>query len=542
MSFEEKVKRTNHHPHDRLLSLPSRYKPQRTIRYCMDIKAILNTDATVKCRLKRLLLIFLLFLPEIAFAEVKTPTNPNSAKACAICHYRWIDTFFIDGKGTELVDYTSEKVVASPEMCNSCHDGSVADSRRKAYKNHTHKIGIPTSKDIKIPDLFPLGENNSLQCATCHTPHALPSGAGAEDSIFMRASNKNSAMCLKCHADKHFLTETKHNLFYSAAREANLEGQTVSEAGPCSACHLQHTPARFFLEQEIFSTQLCFSCHSEGNIAESFRLTGKQHPFNSQPAMNRAKPTLPLFTSNNNQIKKGLITCSTCHDPHRWNPDSNIGEIRRDVKGDRTNSFLRRPSPTLCADCHSEKSYIEKTDHDLTIAAPDSKNIVEQEPIKSGVCGVCHLVHNSKNEIFLWAQGFGPGNNIMEKLCNACHTQGGSAKSKIPKVYLHPREKLITNTGKQNFFPLFHAVTGELVARGNLSCPSCHNVHQWNSATAAPGEGTNEEGTLSNSFLRPRTSFELCTECHKKDAQLKFEQFHNNSMRRFVSFEEQFFQ
>ena len=32
-----------------------------------------------------------------AQTTLEPPSNPNSAKACAICHYRWVDTFFIEG-------------------------------------------------------------------------------------------------------------------------------------------------------------------------------------------------------------------------------------------------------------------------------------------------------------------------------------------------------------------------------------------------------------------------------------------------------------
>ena len=49
-------------------------------------------------------------------AAVEPPKNPNSAKGCAMCHYRWIDTFFVEGRGTDLVPYQSEKVVATPDM------------------------------------------------------------------------------------------------------------------------------------------------------------------------------------------------------------------------------------------------------------------------------------------------------------------------------------------------------------------------------------------------------------------------------------------
>jgi hypothetical protein len=82
----------------------------------------------------KMLIVFFLSQMNVTYAEVEAPRNPDSAKECAICHYRWIDTFFIDGKGTELVEYESEKVVAKPEICFSCHDGSVVPSLRSAFR------------------------------------------------------------------------------------------------------------------------------------------------------------------------------------------------------------------------------------------------------------------------------------------------------------------------------------------------------------------------------------------------------------------------
>jgi hypothetical protein len=55
-----------------------------------------------------LVLICLVFLTGMSFAQGEAPRNPDSAKECAICHYRWIDTFFVDGRGTDLVEYQAE--------------------------------------------------------------------------------------------------------------------------------------------------------------------------------------------------------------------------------------------------------------------------------------------------------------------------------------------------------------------------------------------------------------------------------------------------
>ncbi|GBE04008.1 cytochrome c nitrite reductase pentaheme subunit [bacterium BMS3Abin09] len=789
---------------------------------------------------------------------VEAPRNPNSAKECAICHYRWIDIFFVDGKGSELVPYQAEKVVAKPEICFSCHDGSVVDSRAKVYNDHRHKINRPPPEYMKIPKIYPLDKEGNMQCATCHTAHGVSSEMGIEKTIFVRSSNKNSAMCrschsdkdggtafgnhpigstkmkipdglikrgailgdgenniicetchvvhgspnesfliessrnsqlclechsdkniftqdgkrnhfhvinaipgkvkipedlikkgsklgrkgeiicqtchkihnnriekdlllikkgkgeslcLTCHTDKQYLANTKHNLNHSAPNEKNLDGKTVAEAGICSPCHLPHKEARKPGEGNDFTTRLCLSCHSKGNIAEKALIKNYKHPVDVNPfdiadtevllkaiGVKKKDLKLPLFSRAGAQDRNGLVTCATCHDPHRWRSDSTEGEIREDVKGDHKTSFLRRPSPALCRECHSnkfaivnskhdmrktapeeknflgqlpsesglcgtchiihggqknyiwgrdiksksgqvvqnlcvschnkdgiankklikeyshpmdispsekglsttlplfdkngkvsrngliacqtchdphrwdptkvikeehfkeegtaqnsflrlknspspalctnchtEQAYVEKTDHDLNITAPEYKNNIGETPAESGACGVCHQVHNSRFKFKLWAQGFGNGKKLMNMMCNYCHSKDGIAKNKIPKIYTHPDGMLITNEGKDikgkpDYFPIYNKV-GALTTVGNISCPSCHDVHQWNPRFFRIGDGVNVEGTSENSFLRAQTYNLLCTDCHGLDALFRFKFYHDPEER-----------
>jgi predicted CXXCH cytochrome family protein len=615
---------------------------------------------------------------DLGFAQVQPPRNPNSAKECAICHYRWIDTFFEFHKGSELVPYQPEMVVSKPEICFSCHDGSVVDSRARVYNDHRHKVNKPPPPDMRIPKIFPLDKNGNMQCATCHTAHGVPSEMGIEKTIFIRTSNKDSAMCrmchsdkdggplmgnhpigkikkfkmpsrlivlggkqgekknqiicetchtvhgsvnesfliesarnsglclechpdkniigpdgkrrplhvinvkpekvkipkefikrgaklgrngeiicqtchkvhnnrieknlllarkdknstlcLTCHTDKKYITETKHNLIHTAPREKNLKGETVAEAGVCSACHLPHKPARKLPENGDVTTRLCLSCHSKGEIGEK-SLPGKHShpvdidPFEEKPQsmflITMAAPQggdeikVPLFNRYGIQDKDGRITCMTCHDPHRWRPDSTEGEIRADVEGDSTNSFLRKPSPEICRECHRDKFYIANTKHDMEKVAPEEKNILNQTPAESGICGSCHLVHGGQEE-YLWARIITTkSENPAENLCISCHNQNGVGRKKTLKDYSHPLnispfEKELTTT-----LPLFDK-QGKLSEKGIMTCQTCHDPHRWDPVRLTTGDHSNVEGNAQNSFLRlenvplPR----LCVNCH----------------------------
>jgi predicted CXXCH cytochrome family protein len=774
--------------------------------------------------------------------NVAPPKNPNSAKACAICHYRWIDTFFVEGRGSDLVDYTAEKVVATPEMCFSCHDGSVADSRARAYQTAQHKTNVPPPAHMKIPDIFPLDEQGNMVCATCHTAHGVASGPNSKETIFMRTSNRNSAMCrmchpemadaskfhnhpldtvkqaiprnliergafegdktnqlvcetchaahgakyesfliksgrdsslclechkdknplspagkkepkhvinvkpvkaiipeafiktgartgkngelicqtchkvhenkteqpslliskdkrsdfcLNCHPDKLPVAETRHNLQLSGPDEKNLQGRTVAQAGVCSACHLPHTAARQLSGTGNFTTLLCISCHSKGNIAAKASLTGAQHPLavrsknksalplfnnfglqdqngvitcttchdphrsaeksaagqtkennqtrqffirqplpeicaechrdkfyianskhdlsktapetrnirnqtplqsgvcggchlvhnaqqtflwarkrttenesavdslcvdchndsglaskkvikdyshpiNLSPAEKGLATTLPLFEGNGKISPSGMLSCPTCHDPHRWAPSSEqTDKDHFEIEGTSQNSFLRlenSPEPKLCGNCHIAQAYVQKTDHDLVFAAPSALNMIGQTPLESGTCGVCHLVHNSRNKIKLWARDFAGGGSITEMMCTSCHSKNGTAGNKIPSIASHPEGKLITNVGRNtkgrdNYFPLFDKTTGQPETVGNLSCPSCHNGHQWSPGVPSAGSGVKVEGSADNSFLRVQSRDLPCMDCHGPDGLFKYLYFHDPAKR-----------
>lgn len=798
----------------------------------------------------------LLALP--AAATVELPKNPNSSKDCAICHFRWIDTFFVEGRGTDLVPCQKEKVVASRKMCLSCHDGSVKDSRAKMVNHSGHKTGQPPPAYYKIPSIFPLDEKGNMQCATCHTAHGVPSGPDSDETIFMRTSNKDSAMCrmchpnhngglpagnhpmrvhkkaipptlsragakmarqtdqmicetchtahgspfrgfvvqnagnaqlcLTCHADKsifdpdgtrrpwhaidvipataqipeilfdkgaklgdqgklicltchkihdnhaqskHLLViprgekstfcftchpdkiniaKGKHNLALSRSGAKNLEGQTVAQAGVCSACHLPHKAARPLHSGDNLTSRLCLSCHAKGRIAEKVSLTGQTHPLTINPFQikNRksALPTvaiepdslkLPLFNQADVQVKSGLMTCSTCHDIHGPGQDSaepqpssdgkatighflrkpqpelcrqchgnkfSIRDSKHDLKqsapqaknllgqtpeqsglcaschlvhgsrkgflwarsipeksGTRPQSmcischnengiasakvhqgyshpmditlfdkglsttlplfdhnsnlskegfltcytchdphrplslaehdgassadqglprFLRlprAPSPLLCTNCHPAMAAVEKSEHDLTITAPDATNSAGQHPAETGPCGVCHLIHNAGSPFRLWARDLGQGPDAMTRMCNSCHTRNGPATAKIPAIASHPKSDIIglgrNDKTKSNYFPLFSPQSRKPVPVGDIACASCHNVHQWSKAMPGKGgSGRNIEGDATNSFLRAPLNALPCKECHGPDALYRYLFFHKPSKRK----------
>ena len=608
-----------------------------------------------------------------AQTNLEPPSNPNSAKACAICHFRWVDTFFIEGRGSELAAYTAQKVVATPEMCYSCHDGSVADSRAWAFHNRQHTSDIRPPANMQIPTAFPLDEAGKMRCSTCHTPHALPSGPESKETFFMRVSNRNSAMCpqchgdraggiaggnhplgsfkkpipaqmidrgarvgekpnqlvcqschvvhgsptdsllvkasdnsglclgchqdqnvftaegqkrpvhvvnvtpktatiplwleqsgakrgkggeiicqtchrvhnnkveqrlllikndekaefcLVCHPDKKYIADTKHNLGVSAPREKNLEGQTVAEAGVCSACHLPHRAARKLSGQGGFTTRLCMSCHSKGQVAEKVDLIDTTHPLSVYPFAKRAQDSvlttitvkkedlsLPLYDRYGVRDPNGKMTCSTCHETHQLPPISKDAQSERSATNMK--SLLRKSSPQICKECHRDKFLIANSKHNLSKSAPAEKNVLNQTPAESGLCGSCHLVHGPQKN-FLWARTptATAGSKGVESLCISCHNETGIAKNKINKGYSHPTHISPLEKGLTPALPLFDA-QGKISAKGTMTCQTCHDPHRWEpgSTAAEPAKERREVKKRFASFLR-KSSPQICDQCH----------------------------
>lgn len=705
------------------------------------------------------------------------PQNPNSAKECALCHYRWIDTFFLLGKGTDLVPYQSEKVAAKEEMCLSCHDGSVADSRIRVFNDRHHPVNKPPPAKFKIPSLFPLDNKGNMQCSTCHTAHGVPSETGFDKTIFLRTSNENSAMCrlchpeqtggpkkgnhpidvdsihfpeeilklgavegsghnqviceschrahgaassrfliedstddgglcLNCHRDKSKVLGSPHDLRLSGPQEPNIKGETPAISGVCGACHLVHGgeyPALWARNlpkglAKSANTELCLSCHQHGQAANQKVLSGYSHPTDIVPKLDDNKPDLPFFSVDGTKApaEQGLLTCSTCHDPHKgekpdlqgglnstkqflrnpiipspelcrqchyaeslvettdhdflagqleffnnygkspaesgtcgvchhmhnssnaglwaignssntensadnsclschntngsahkkvlgkrnhpvniipgdhsrstslplfgsssensdkdkmtcltchnphqWDPENNTVDESVGKEGDGTNSFLRlrsAPEPKLCSNCHSSQALVWNTDHDMNIIAPESTNLIGQVPAESGTCGVCHLIHNGRISYLLWARKLRSGNGLMDKMCKSCHSKNEIGAAKVPKADSHPDGMLITNIGRDepgeaNYFPLYHKKTGKKVRVGDISCASCHNIHQWDPRRIESGEGFNVEGKTTDSFLRMQTYSIMCIDCHGLDALFRFKYYHNSKQR-----------
>ncbi|MFH1289066.1 MAG: cytochrome c3 family protein [bacterium] len=416
-------------------------------------------------------------------------------------------------------------------LCNICHENKVIRGMRDSIGSIKHPVNIISDKVKIAEDIVraggALGPNKEVICATCHLPHK-----GIKDTPLLVTKNVQSSICLDCHKDKKTIIYSDHNLAITAPAELNIQDQTAAQSGICRSCHFSHGWAKKLSGKNDFVTQLCTSCHNKDGSAGKKPIDKYSHPTDKSIKKADGTASLPLFDEMGQQKADGNIFCTSCHDPHVWNPNMLDTTFSQNREGDFTNSFLRKPNDAksgLCKDCHEDKFFIENTEHDMSVISPDAKNIEKKTSSDGGICSACHLAHNGK-ERKMWARDVPRiGKDTSGNLCFSCHSVGSDSE-KNPgedkkiltdgvETFTHPTAVPISDADGSSTLPLFND-KGESLENGNVYCNSCHDPHVWDPAKKKVSLRKNTEGNQTNSFLRISNfpSPDLCKDCHEKQA------------------------
>jgi len=248
---------------------------------------------------------------------------------------------------------------STPDMCFSCHDGFVLDSRTLWKKGHMgHAVGMHPSAEIRLPivdeePVFPMNDDGRMYCGTCHSAHQIEDAAN-EAPPFMRVDPQDGNLCQACHDEQRSISDSDHVRSSGRRRKAPADFEA---RGVCVRCHVPHEAKGPVLwsrepgEGNIAVNRLCTSCHEDEvhpsehpneTVAWSQEL---REPFSLSPST-----SMPVFDSNGLQTKNGSIGCPTCHNAHK--------QRAPDLPSDRAGKFLRLYSTKdfLCADCHDSSS------------------------------------------------------------------------------------------------------------------------------------------------------------------------------------------
>lgn len=472
------------------------------------------------------------------------PTMKNSAGSdasetgpCSSCHLPH------KGNGKRMWARKIDKGNPASQACLSCHN---LEMWIKTIGTHSHPVDVKTKKKEGLPLFSAQGgedKNGTVQCATCHDAHTwAASGSvyvkgmeGRAENSFLRITNTSSTLCITCHDDKGTIIGTDHDLRLTAPDVTNRFGLSADIAGPCGSCHMPHKAAGAKLWAGRATpgnpaSQMCLSCHGKETPHIQKTIGEYSHPINVTTSKARhAKNSLPLFADNGAPSASGSLQCATCHNPHRWNPESADDRPGRNIEGDSSNSFLRVKNSSesaLCQQCHGDKKQVIASDHNLSVTAPDEKNSMGMTAARSGPCGACHVPHNAEAKR-LWAKKVEKRKDLISGLCLSCHDENGAARRKKITGNSHPVNVTLSRIKSANdvadIFPLYKD-EGDSEQEGKVVCSTCHDPHTWSPEDASSGKvkplQKNIEGDASNSFLR-KANFpdsNLCKTCHTTQA------------------------
>jgi predicted CXXCH cytochrome family protein len=521
-----------------------------------------------------------LFIVGLAHSEL----TEDSSKDCVICHITWspdyqtISSELPEQQFDLLVDGKQGRV-SDENMCWSCHDGFVADSRQYFLSEDPHtKLNEEKLESGKLP----LDNGGKIYCGSCHTPHKEKSERKFSFSPFLRNEVENSTLCLECHQNEK--TNYSHPVHVKLEKElpAALAGHNVSPVNvECLSCHELHTHSSIRLGTANNSKQLCITCHQDeqsvagtdhdltlrnkdkiapnGKAYAENGLCGSCHSMHDGKAKglwagdiggyNPENPDVSGFdgrcischtkdavagekawSGHGHKIgvlvkecddpkllptENSVLACLTCHNPHAWSADGSKPPVNENPEGTVQNSFLRM------ADTQN-KSLCASCHKDEAIVS-QSDHSTEGGLFKSpdqarvGHCTICHNQHSEEP----YADNYATKTlSPFSSLCVSCHKEQSQIDGPGGTgAHGHPMSVVIKNT--VNDLKGFSAdITGGMTADTLIGCETCHDPHKWSVAGISwTGAGCNgEEGS---SFLRfdNRESL-LCLKCHEEQSQL----------------------
>ena len=400
--------------------------------------------------------------------------EPSPRKQCTVCHAGWTQGFVGSDR---LVDVTfgPETVggASDEDICYSCHDGYVQDSRAEAFSGRGHPVGVRPPESMRVPDGLPRTKTGELYCGTCHTVHESPTSERVDFSLFLRVRNDRSELCQQCHDEAAPRGGGAHGHPFDPPRDKRLP-RALARAGArlaegdgalvCETCHRTHGtnhPAALRLAPD--DPALCAGCHPDKS--GKGRLLAHEHGVRTE----RGGIPAELVAKGARLGARGGLTCLTCHKAHR--PPSANNLLVQDNRRSQ-----------LCLDCHADKQRIKGSEHDLSRSEP-----------AGGRCGSCHDAHG-------WSAPLGEGRPEVA-VCGGCHGEGGMAKTRLQAAYSHSVERMEGGAAEAAELPLFDSRVHEVATGGKVACGSCHDVH------GAAGEPTTD--------LLRRPEAQLCAACHR---------------------------
>jgi predicted CXXCH cytochrome family protein len=483
---------------------------------------------------------------------------------CVVCHVSWHDDINLEKSLLPDIDAPIRieglpARVPTTEMCFTCHDGTVKDSRQ-IFSSRNHQSGMDVSK-VTINDL-PLDKNNQIYCGTCHTPHSLKPEQVGGLAPFLRVEVTNSDLCLACH-EKESKSHINHPIHVQVNPDHTMPERTFFGANnsiECMTCHPIHGENATHGVTGDDRTELCSSCHEPYfNIVQTDHdliTTFENRAGDIGPSLGEQDACSACHVSHNGKgnnmwamdldmqdgknayclgchseeglgrekiyshsghavsgvkLKKAIpelglnardeLLCTSCHSPHQWEFSQKHAVTEANEEGTEYTSFLKLPDDAqgqLCIACHENQASILASDHSVT------REGFQQHFRSSGSFrGQCSSCHESHGKSGYRTESSDLKVDESRLLCESCHSA-----SHYPTTVGgldHPMDaKLDPSVNLPGY-------------EGSLTCITCHDPHLWGKSVET-SPVVDLQGDDRNSFLRKSNWPEptLCITCHEE--------------------------
>jgi predicted CXXCH cytochrome family protein len=427
----------------------------------------------------------------------------------------WLDDFRADKEtliewqpGNVLMKDT-QGVVSSEDMCYSCHDGYVMDSRHEAWKHNGHKTFVKPSNKVTIPEDLPLSNKDEIYCGTCHSAHGGGSNTDASISgalSFLRKDNVDSSLCERCHRKEAAFK--KYNGHPTRTKSSNIPEILFAAGGKrsksrdlviCQTCHLVHgAKGNKLTVIDNQGSALCTTCHEK------------------QISLLQTKHDLRLSLPDEKNIREQKPAesgpCGACHLPH--NASGKRMWAKPPIPGE--------PVSQQCLACHGEDSNLKERQigtfsHPLNVALSSEKSTPSRLPLfredgnrnPSGTvqCFSCHDVHRWDPDNLLNTGGKnvdGDGSNSFLRISNR-------ESSTLCLVCHLDKEQVMTSDHNLKVTAPDEKNLQESIARVSGPCGACHIPHNASGKRLWAKQLSAEKDFGS----------QLCTGCHNKNGAAK---------------------
>jgi len=263
-------------------------------------------------------------------ASSDRPTTKGHT-ACVTCHRT----------NDPTADGSSQPFAGGIEPSSACLDCHHYDVNHHPV-NMTPRKGSTAAAQSGLP-LF----DGQIRCLTCHQAHTDAGHdklGGAPKLLRGGPYTDQRAMCFQCHGQDDYTKIDPHKMLTANGSVREIDGKPV-----CLLCHTKKPdPAGDpdLVEFRADVAFLCWRCHTP--MAGSFM---NKH-FHVRPK----KTTRTALANTENRLgielplaRDGMLTCSTCHNPHQ------TGVLRRTAvqAGADAPKRLRIAAASICEACHA---------------------------------------------------------------------------------------------------------------------------------------------------------------------------------------------